>query len=87
MNESVNISGVRTQEIVCAETIPYSFKDKDGKAVSGETRKICFREYTDGQLSGLYICKAVPGFNPPLKQRGVISFDRYGKANGFAPSR
>lgn len=88
MSESISITGIRTQEVVCVRTIPYSFKDKEtGKAVNGETVKVCFLEYTDGNLSGMFICKAAAGFNPPLKQRGVLTFDRYGRANGFTPAR
>lgn len=85
MATTVNISGVRTQEIICVKSIPYSFKDeKTGKNVQGETCKVCFLEYTDGNLSGMFIAKAVTGFNPALKVRGTLTFDRYGKANGFS---
>lgn len=85
VGETVAITGVRTQEIIACKDIPYKFTDKQsGKDVSGETRKICFVEYVDGQLSGMYICKAVAGFNPPLRQIGVLGWDRFGKAASFS---
>lgn len=72
----------RVQEIVCICDVPYNF-EKDGERVSGTTRKVCFREYTDGSLTGLYIAKALPGFSANTCQRGVLGFDRYGKVNTF----
>lgn len=74
----------RVQELVCICDVPYSF-EKDGERVSGTTRKVCFREYTDGSLSGLYIAKAVPGFSAHTGQRGILGFDRYGRVNTFTP--
>lgn len=84
MAVTVNISGKKTHEIICVKNIPYAFKDeKSGKNVQGETCKVCFLEYTDGILSGMFICKAISGFSPALKVQGTLTFDRYGKANGF----
>lgn len=82
--QPVSISGDRKQEILAVKDIPYAFTDqKTGKAVSGTTRKVCFVEYVDGVVYGMYICKAVDGFQPPIKQIGTINFDRFGKACGF----
>ena len=80
---TVNITN-RVQELVCICDVPYNF-EKDGERVSGTTRKVCFREYTDGSLSGLYIAKAVAGFSANTGQRGILGFDRYGKVNTFTP--
>ena len=82
---TVSISN-RVQELVCIVDVPYDFQDeKTGERVRGTTRKVCFREYTDGALSGLFIAKAVGGFSANTGQRGVIGFDRYGKINTFTP--
>lgn len=84
--QPVSISGVRKQEILAVRDIPYSMTDKQtGKPVSGVSRKVCFLEYTDGEPSGMFICKAVSGFQPPVKQIGFLAFDRFGKACGFQP--
>lgn len=75
----------KTQEVVCIRDIPFSFKKDDGEKVSGITRKICFIEYTDGELSGMFIAKAVTGFTCNTGQAGILGFDRFGKVNTFQP--
>lgn len=74
----------RSHDIVCICEVPYDF-EKDGERLSGTTLKVCFREFTDGLLSGLYIAKAVIGFSANLGQRGILAFDRFGKITTFTP--
>lgn len=74
----------RVQELVCICDVPYNF-EKDGERHSGTTRKVCFREYTDGSLSGLYIAKAATGFSANTGQRGTLGFDRYARVIIFTP--
>lgn len=84
MSAPIPVQGVRKQEVLAVKDVPYSIKDKDtGKINSGVTRKICFAEYTDGELSGMYIAKAQAAFNPELKRIGTLGFDRFGKAYSF----
>lgn len=84
MSAPVQVQGVRKQEILAVKDVSYSIKDNDtGKVNSGITRKICFVEYIDGILTGMYIVKAHSGFAPEMKQIGTLSFDRFGKAYSF----
>lgn len=78
----------RIQEIVCVVDVPYSFKDeKTGIQKKGVTRKCAFLEY-DGDihgypLLGLFVSKCTNDFKPPLKTRGYMDYDRFGRASVF----
>lgn len=81
---------MKIQEIVCIVDVPYSFKDeKTGIQKTGVTRKCSFIEYDDSihgvPLTGLFISKCDPTFTAPVKVRGVLDYDRYGRANNFRP--
>lgn len=81
---------MKIQEVVCVVDVPYSLKDeKTGIMKNGITRKICFVEYDDSihgtPLSGIYISKCIPDFSPPIKKRGYLDYDRFGRCNNFRP--
>lgn len=73
-------------EVVAVVGIPYAFTDKDGKAVSGTSMKACVLHFNDDNtVRSMEVVKCVPDFKAPLKTRGNIYFDGYGRCSKFEP--
>lgn len=73
-------------EIACVVDVPYDFTDNDGKHVSGVTTKAAVITFENGNVKRFDIVKCARDYKPPVRTRGVLTFDMYQRAAGFIPA-